>query len=377
MAITEVYVDPAIAADSGTGTIGDPYGDLQYALNTVTRDATNGNRFNIKAGTAEVLTAALSLATYGTPGNTSPLVFQGYTSAAGDGGIGEISGAGSYAIFLSSGNGNKGFITFADLKLGNCGATTAIGFRLQSSLINCEIHTCTANPGVLFETTGAHVAAGCYFNDLVKVQSAVTSTFFGNRFYCDSSTDVLDLGGIGSVALNNLFVLATDTSMDIIDATGAGCSVIGNTIYCTSANTRAGIVWDSRGGGIVANNVIVGNSGTGGKGIWDAYGAGRLVTGGNAFYNNATNISVGAQWTYELNDNLALASDPFVDAANGDFAIDSASDAIEAAWPSAWYGLATTTSLADIGAVQNGAGAGGGGGGPVIGSRIIRGLGAV
>lgn len=83
MAITEYYIDPAIDANSGTGTIGDPFGDLQYALDTVTRDGTNGDRFNVKAGTAEVLTAALSLATYGTPTEAAPLVIQGYTSAAG------------------------------------------------------------------------------------------------------------------------------------------------------------------------------------------------------------------------------------------------------------------------------------------------------
>ena len=55
MAITEVYVDPAINGNSGTGTLVDPYGDLQYALDTKARDSTNGDRFNIKAGTAEVL----------------------------------------------------------------------------------------------------------------------------------------------------------------------------------------------------------------------------------------------------------------------------------------------------------------------------------
>ena len=38
MAITEVYVDPSIAGDSGVGTIGDPYGDLEYAIEQETFD---------------------------------------------------------------------------------------------------------------------------------------------------------------------------------------------------------------------------------------------------------------------------------------------------------------------------------------------------
>ena len=46
MAFSEVYVDPSIAADSGTGTIGDPFGDLEYAIEQSTFDTTNGTRVN-------------------------------------------------------------------------------------------------------------------------------------------------------------------------------------------------------------------------------------------------------------------------------------------------------------------------------------------
>lgn len=76
MALTEVYVDPSIAGDSGAGTVGDPYGDLEYALEQVTRDATNGDRFNIKAGTDEILEFALDvIVDYGTPTRIAPLFF--------------------------------------------------------------------------------------------------------------------------------------------------------------------------------------------------------------------------------------------------------------------------------------------------------------
>ena len=50
MAITEIYVDPAINADSGTGTIGDPFGDLEYAIKQTTFDTTNGTRVKISIG---------------------------------------------------------------------------------------------------------------------------------------------------------------------------------------------------------------------------------------------------------------------------------------------------------------------------------------
>ena len=55
MALTEIYVDPSIAADSGTGTIGDPFGDLEYAIEQTTFDTTNGTRLNVKAGTDDFL----------------------------------------------------------------------------------------------------------------------------------------------------------------------------------------------------------------------------------------------------------------------------------------------------------------------------------
>ena len=100
---SETYVDPSIAANSGTGTIGDPYGDLQYALDTMTRDSTNGDRINIKSGTAEVLTGTISLASYGPPRFDYYLVLEGYDSVAGDGGIGAIDGnAGNFTIFNSN-----------------------------------------------------------------------------------------------------------------------------------------------------------------------------------------------------------------------------------------------------------------------------------
>ena len=87
---TVYYVDPAIDADSGAGTVGDPYGDLQHCLDTITRDTGQGDRICVKAGTDEVLAASLTLATYGSPSPYVPLIIQGYTSAAQDGGIGVI-----------------------------------------------------------------------------------------------------------------------------------------------------------------------------------------------------------------------------------------------------------------------------------------------
>ena len=108
MAITEIYVDPSINADSGTGAIGTPYGDLEWAIEQATFDTTNGTRINIKAGTAEILAASLDTALNSAspsaawvPTPTAQLIFQGYTTAAGDGGKGDIDGNnGNFEILI-------------------------------------------------------------------------------------------------------------------------------------------------------------------------------------------------------------------------------------------------------------------------------------
>lgn len=134
------YVDPSIAANSGTGTVGDPYGDLQYALDQITHDTTNGDRINIKAGTAEVLTAALDFTTFGQVNVNGGLTIAGYTSAEGDGGIGEIDGNATYAIIDFS--TEKQAINFIDMKMGNCGASNDVIHAYRGIYFeNCEIHT--------------------------------------------------------------------------------------------------------------------------------------------------------------------------------------------------------------------------------------------
>lgn len=159
MAITQYYVDPSINANSGTGTIGDPFGDLQYALDTVTRDSTNGDQFNIKSGTAEVLTAQLSLVSYGGGSTNAPLAFSGYTSSANDGGIGVLDGNGLYKI-ISAPN----YCHLKDLELRNSGTAGQIasGSVEYGSFANCTFH------GVSGGTYGVYGlrCIGCHFYDI-------------------------------------------------------------------------------------------------------------------------------------------------------------------------------------------------------------------
>ena len=59
--------DDAAKCTQHDGTTSKPWRSIQGALDLITRDATNGDQINIKAGTEQVLAASLVLTRYGAP----------------------------------------------------------------------------------------------------------------------------------------------------------------------------------------------------------------------------------------------------------------------------------------------------------------------
>jgi len=349
MALTQYYVNPAIAGNSGTGTSGDPFGDLQYALNTVTRDATNGDQINIKAGTAEILAAALTLATYGTPAEGAPLILRGYTATANDGGMGEINCNG--ATMWASGYGH---VHLTELVMHNFGNNTGIGLNAGNNIMyRCEVHKGASTPSSKILVNLMYQVVECYIHDAGTGGTGLVGYFSAINNYIYNCPN-----GITSaqIIMNNIVV---DCAIGIAPS-GDNRTVIGNTVYSSTANTGTGInIASGFSNAIVINNIIEGYSGSGGKGIAAAADIG--IKGYNAFYNNATNESLGDVYV-DLGNDAALAASPFTNAATGDFSLKTTVvGAIDGAFPGAWYGPASTTDHADIGAVQNGAGTGGGG----------------
>lgn len=369
MALTQYYVDPSIAASSGTGTIGDPFGDLQYGLNTVTRDSTNGDQFNIKAGTAEVLGAALTLATYGTPTYSAPLVLRGYTSVAGDGGVGAISGAGSYAILSETG---KDFIHLADLRLYNTGSATPVSLRDYCTIANCQVDTSTANQ-FLFLRRYCEVV-GCYLTGAVVVRAIYIGrgAVLNNKMHltgCSCGIHFYE-GDNKSVAIGNAIHVSgsVGSSGAIYSSAAGGLLVVGNSILYTGSGTdRYGIYWSPTAAGRMFaawNNIVAGYATTSSIGL---YSTGEVVLlGSNAFYNNTTNESLASGPFFRVSSNVALGALPWTDAANGDWSLTAAGITALAGlgYPVNLYPSGTATNLT-IGAIQQAAGSGSGGGGPV------------
>lgn len=308
-ALTNIYVDPAIAADSGTGTIGDPYGDLQYALNTQTRDATNGDQFNVKAGTSEILAAALSFATYGTPAVSSPCIIRGYTAAANDGGIGVVSGNGSLACISSSPTAVK----LVDMRFTNSGAATILTLGANSSILNCEIDTTTGG-GVSL----AGPVINSYFHNIGAIGVAASTLVYGCTFRNETNdfTIALQCGSTGLCVFN---LIDIDGSSVGINIAANGVKVMFNSVY-SNAGTGVGIKNSTSGDTncVFINNTIVGFSGAGGIGI-QVVGQNADIVGYNLIFNNTTNTSLTGDINVNLGNNDTAGSSPFVDAANDDF----------------------------------------------------------
>ncbi len=205
------YVDPSINANSGAGTVGDPYGDLQHCLDTISQ-GTSGDRINIKAGTAEVLTAAIDLSTYGTTSHLKPVLFVGYTSAEGDGGVAEIDGDGSYSIFDSS---TLEGIQFRYLTLGNSGSNRVLGLDRFSGVHFCKIHTTTSD--------------GVYSH--LQTNVSVTNTWFDN------------IGGVGTNRVSGvhdcLFTNGTNTFSDAVSLPGSRLSFVNRCCFKLSGTSNA------------------------------------------------------------------------------------------------------------------------------------------
>lgn len=363
--LTNYFVDPGGGSDvTGDGTIGTPWATVQHALDTITRNATDGDRVNIKAGTADVLGATLSLATYGTPTAAAPLIFQGYTATADDGGQGELDGGGAVGIWATASTG----VSFVDLKLGNCGAADIIDTKDYGVCANCELHH---SSGFAVDAVGPFEVVGCYIHDMT---GATVIDHGPNVYGCyinvAVTTSVIMVTGNKRASGNIIYVAGADTSVNGIHLVGHGASADGNIVYSSNANTSSGI-WGQYGYAVIVNNIVVGWSGAGGEGLnCDTLS----YRGANAFYNNTTAQSAPAgKWDYRFADDVTLAADPFTDAANGDFSLTAAAKTALASkgWPTSYLGAhANTVSNLNIGPIQMAAG-----GGASIYRRVARLLG--
>jgi len=320
---SEIYVDPSIAGDSGTGTVGDPFGDLEYGIEQTTFDTTNGTRVNIKAGTDEVVAVEISAAMADTgttvawaPTITTPCIFQGYTTAAGDGGKGGISGGGSVSVYDDAA---FDYVFFIDLHCHNTGSATVIRTDDECGVFRCEIDNTSGN--------GIQVDRGLVIGNYVHNVGgeAIRIVFSGNIMfnYIENGTNDCDIalraGNAGVVYRN---IVKIDGASNGIHPTDR--QVIMHNSVWSAGGTGQGIAQVNNVEiQMISNNLIEGFSGTGGVG-YDLNGTNQSVDvyTANASYDNATHYTGPSyyvdRWA-SSDTNETLSASPFTDATNGDF----------------------------------------------------------
>jgi len=361
---TDIFFDPAIAANTGTGTIGDPYGDLQDGTSKVTWDTSNGNWINIKAGTDEVMTAPWELDSHRVASNAAPIGLRGYTSTAGDGGIGGISGGGSVAIY----NEADSYVQFQDLHLHNCGAADILkvgGFG--SNVNNVELDNTTGDALVVNANASGVFLIGLNIHNVAGKgisSSGTQSQFFAFGCYLKNGANkfsaAIEVPRTASACHN---IISIDGASDGI-ITGSYASQIAQNSILSAGGTGKGIRHTQAVSGAAVGNLVAGFSGVGGRGF-DLH-EDLSTVGLNAAYDNTTEFVVSVFSKVNLGDNETLISSPFAKSGSDTFAnrlVYFAPLEVGNVWGGAINGL-------DKGAVQH-AGAGGG----IVTGSVFGGLG--
>lgn len=352
----------AVVGGAWLGPNGTSSFPFNFAASTMTDASGDPPRVNFKNNQTYSITAAMTSTLGG------PVAFHGYTTTFGDRGKATFDGGTTGASYILLSVTTAGAKHFRDLIFQNNGATGSangfvssggarhtydsivvnnvrgIGFSISDNcnITRCEAYACnqsnTAN-------MGGFAVGGATLSYCISHDNAGSNSFgFGSTVNQTASTFINCIadtnGGIG-ISLQ-------------------GTQQISQVIACSSYNnTSDGIRISSASGGavLVMNSVLSNNGGWGIKNT-------TAVTGGivnNAFFSNTSGQVTSQTASVFLNEGgVTLSGNPFVDAPNGDFRLNSTSGA-GAACRGAGIGTFTQTAASyagslgypDIGAVQH------------------------
>lgn len=359
------FVDPDAGTDDTVGdrgsVIGNPWKSVQFAMDNITRDATNGDQVNLKAGTADTLTTKLVLTTYGNPSQAAPFILRGYTSIVDDGGIGDINGDGSSVFNTSS----KNAFHVIDMVMHNCGSNQIFRAGSDCLILRSEFHKATSSSSALQAGTRSSVI-DCYVHDFTANGIVVTS---GSISYCfvDKSITNNNTGAIQtslqSLIHHNIIKLSGSANTATgIRINNGGTFAFNNSIWSNAGSGVGIFVTTNLNGGEVSNNLIDGLSASGGIGI-DTKVSARFTV----FFNSVNDCATAFDLTHDehgpYGNNETLSATPFTDATNNDFTPVDTGDVL-AGFTTQFPGPSgTPTSFAARGAVESECVAGGGSGG--------------
>lgn len=305
----DYFVDPSLGSDTGDGTVGTPWGRasgsvIQYALDTITRDSTHGDRIHVKAGVSDVISATFGFGTFGAPTVAANLTIRGYTAVADDGGQGSIDCNGISSRVINS----TGYVNLIDMELFNS-TSDYIAALNSCCLHNCEIHDCST-AGVYLSYTRM---TGCNLYDIDTTGiTPVNSTYVLGNYLSNEGTKEMSTGiftGQGCSVSHN--IINVDGATDGINI-GNGNRTLAqcNTIF-SNGGTGHGIHKSGNGNSGCMWNLVEGFSGTSGEGIGISAATSSAVPFlGNAVFDCETDINPATHYMID-EDNEVLIATPF------------------------------------------------------------------
>lgn len=345
-----------------------PNGAVGFPFNFATAAMTNASgdpmRVNFKNSATYSITAAMTHTLIG------PVVFQGYTTTAGDLGKATIDGGtsgASYVLLTLSSNGvdRTGLV---DLIFQNNGATgssaglsgfgdsrTTVlrvvvnnvrgnGYDSAGTMIECEAYACnqsnTSNSGGFAVNSGS----GCrYLRCISHDNSGSNNNGFydqgGNNIYIDC---ISESNGLHGLLCNNI-TRENIIGCDFYNNAGSGIHSVSGAINLNVQSSN-----------FVSNGVYGINVASGSAGV--------SLLLNNGYHNNTTAATNGLGTAIEVGT-VTLGAVPYVDAPNGDFRINlsAAKGAGRGSFTQTAASYAGTVGYPDIGAAQHQETASGGG----------------
>jgi len=350
------FLDPGLGTNTGSGTIGDPWGStgsvLERAFDSVSPLIVQNAEpviVNIKSGTADVLTERFDLDGFGPSTATLPTVFRGYDSVESDGGFAEIDCDGNQIDTLTHDG-----IHLANLIISNGPVSEVIDFDRSCFIFNCVIEgniQTSFNSSVCYcsvissSTTGAAINVPRY------------GICRGNWIYTSGQYGINATSGAMSISDNIVQMTSAANVSHGIRSTGVEGSAFNNSVILPGAGV--GIQVD-RCIGVFSNLIEGAATGVDFASDWNG------IYANNSFYN-CTAISDSELHHAVETGNETLLVSPF--AKSGDNTYANRLLYFNPQDVGAVLNGSYQNSRRDRGAVQSASS--GGGRSPIIGSSVI------
>lgn len=341
--MADYYVDPSLGTDSGSGTVGDPWGhtgnEIQKALDNITQGA-QGDNIHVKStGTVSFSGSNLDFTSYTNPGIEQPLCISGYTSAAWDGGIGTIDLGGGSTFVASSIDG----MMWSDLDISGGTGSHQIVADNNNTVFRCKLDGGAASGGCSFDNN-SHVI-GC---EITNVSGTLIHTNSGIVAwnYCTQGSNN---GGIvvdSAQVIGNLVVVTHTNDRGAIALQQDRSWAMGNIVYSSVASQgEAFLVTSAAETSVLMNNYAEGFSGTGGDGFNVASGSVVNIYKNNRWFNCTNGETLSG--TVILDDDNSATTASGLRNAGTDYTLTA--ELIGNGFPSGFLNLSNNIVNMDIG----------------------------